>query len=101
MPCEYQAYSTLQAPVVIKGYLTCCDKIRKVAWANGLKKYISSNSHLNFTDFTAIRGALKIAADLNIKIDRTTITKFISNSGCGFRLSGRRGQWVIDVERFC
>ena len=95
---QYQAYCTLHVSILIKGYITCCDNIRKTAWENGLKKHISSNSHLNFKDYTTIKGALQIASDLNVKIGRTAITELISKYNCGFRMSGRRGQWIVDRE---
>ena len=87
-------------PICRKSYITICDDIRKTAWHNGLTQYISSNPHLNYADFTTIKGALQIASDLNVKIGRTAITRLISNNGCGFRLSGMRGQWVVDREKF-
>ena len=96
---QYQAYCTLHIPFVIKGSITVCDHIRKTAWYNGLIQYISSNSHLNYSDFTTINGALEIAATLNIKIGRIAITNLITSSNCGFRLSGRRGQWSVDAQK--
>lgn len=33
--------------------------------------------------------------DLGIKIGRTAIINLISKNKCGFRLNGRRGQWVV------
>ena len=97
---QYQAYCTLQVPILIIGCITLYDNIRKAAWHNGLNKHISSKTHLKHTDYTTINGALQIAADLHVKIGRTTIRKLLNENECGFRLGGRRGQWVVDVERF-